>query len=81
MPIFATSSHLAAHHGSGAPGWAYKDPLNTTKAPVPQLGGNRALYLYSVVLEPLLGVALTGGLRAPIPLQRSNNEPLAEVCL
>jgi hypothetical protein len=58
----------------------HRDSLNTTKAPVPRLGGNRALYLYSVFLGPLLGVALTGGLRAPIPLQRSNNEPLAEVC-
>ena len=62
---------------SRAPGWTYKDPLNTTKAPVPHFGGNRALYLYSGVLGPHLGIALTGGSRAPIPLQRSNNEPLA----
>ena|ERR1035437_1818783 len=43
----------------------YKDFPEHAKTPVPRLGGNRAPYSYSVVLWPLLGVALTGVLRAP----------------
>ena len=56
----------------------YKDFPEHAKTPVPRLGGNRAPYSYSVVLWPLLGVALTGGITGPIPLQRSNHKPLAK---